>query len=178
MKIHKKFFRKLLPLIDAEYPVRRIIVSAVIIMTTLSFTALGQTTRHKTASNKRLNSMAQQPVVPLADHHTHIWSLNASTLVTEPLLPVVELPEDLKRLLQDKEQFGGRDKNPSALADLYTQDALVMNPGSGTTPSPFWLRGERAIRFVTDSTVIARLLPTAFDVNGSSGYIAGYEATG
>jgi predicted TIM-barrel fold metal-dependent hydrolase len=190
MNTHIKKLKRQRALSEENYFIKRILVIAVMMITALSFAALGQTTRNKTArdsSNKandgsrkiaaqQLNSLARQPIVPLVDHHTHIWSLNASTLVTEPLLPVVELPEELKRLLQDKEQFGGRDKNPSALANLYTKDALVMNPGSGTTPSPFWLRGERAIRFVTDSTVIARLLPTAFDVNGSSGYIAGYEA--
>jgi predicted TIM-barrel fold metal-dependent hydrolase len=177
---------------EENYFLKLILVIAVMIITALPLAAFGQTTRNGTTRNSRkiadtgnrkiaaqqLNSIARQPIVPLADHHTHLWSLNASTLVTEPLLPVVELPDDLKRLLQDKERFGGRDKNPSALADLYMKDVLVMNPGSGTTPTPFWLRGERAIRFVTDSTVIARLLPTAFDVNGSSGYVAGYEAAG
>ncbi|HEX8708864.1 MAG TPA: amidohydrolase family protein [Pyrinomonadaceae bacterium] len=130
------------------------------------------------AAARKAESAGQQLIAPRADHHTHIWSLNASTLVTEPLLPVVELPEELKRLLQDKERFGGKDKNPAALAGLYTKEALVMNPGSGTTPSPFWLRGERAVRFVTENTVIARLLPTAFDLSGSSGYVAGYEVSG
>ena len=145
----------------------------------------GQTSRNSTAGRssneangrrgeiaaQQVNSPAPQSIVPLVDHHTHIWSLNASSLVTEPLLPVVELPEELKRLLQDKERFGGRDKNPSALADLYTKDVLVMDP-----TGPTWLRGERGIKYVIDSTVIARLLPTAYEVNGSSGYIAGYEA--
>jgi predicted TIM-barrel fold metal-dependent hydrolase len=191
MSTYQKFFRKLRPLVGNDGRVRRVIVLAVMTMTTLSFTALGQTTRNKTARSsgnkasvgnrktaaQQSNSSARQVIVPLADHHTHIWSLNASTLVTEPLLPSVELPEDLKRLLQDKERFGGKDKNPSALAELYTKDLLVMNPGSGTTPSPFWLRGERALRFVTDNTVIARLVPTAFDVTATSGYIAGYEVT-
>ncbi|HEX8354382.1 MAG TPA: amidohydrolase family protein [Pyrinomonadaceae bacterium] len=114
---------------------------------------------------------ARPPAVPLADHHTHVWSVDASRHVTEPLLPVVELPDDLKRLLQDKERFGGRDKNPSALADLYTKDALVLNPSG-----PAWLRGEAAVAYVTNSTVTTRLLPTAYDVGGSSGYVAGYEA--
>jgi predicted TIM-barrel fold metal-dependent hydrolase len=166
MKIHRRNFRKLLPLTWQEHRVRRVIVIAAIMITTLSSAA------------QQSNNVAGQSIVPLADHHTHIWSLNASTLVTEPLLPVVELPDELKRLLQDKERFGGKDKNPTALADLYTKDVLVMNPGSGTPPSPFWLRGERALRFVIDSTVIARLLPTAFDADGSSGYIAGYEVAG
>lgn len=115
---------------------------------------------------------ARPPVVPLADHHTHVWSLAASTLVTEPLMPVVEPPEDLKRLLRDKERFGGKDKDAAALADLYTKDALVLNPSG-----PSWLRGERAISYVTNSTVINRLLPTAYEVDGPAGYVAGYEAS-
>ncbi len=114
---------------------------------------------------------ARPPVAPIADHHTHLWSLAASTLVTEPLMPVVELPEDLNRLLRDKERFGGKNKDAAALADLYTKDLLVLNPSG-----PSWLRGERAISYVTNSTTINRLLPTAYEVVGSAGYIAGYEA--
>lgn len=112
-----------------------------------------------------------QPLVPLADHHTHLWSLDASSLVTEPLMPAVDLPEELKRLLEDKERFGGKDKNPTALADLYTKDVLVLNP-----TRPAWLRGEPALNFVINNTEIARLVPTAYEVDGPSGYIAGYEA--
>lgn len=162
-----------------------ILILALTMMATLPSNPLSQTTRNRTAldnSNEantgsrkidaqQSNSPAPQLIVPQADHHTHIWSLNASRLVTEPLMPVIELPDDLKRLLLDKEQFGGREKNPTALADLYTKDVLVLNP-----TGPTWLRGERGIRYVIDSTVIARLLPTAYEVDGSSGYIAGYEA--
>jgi predicted TIM-barrel fold metal-dependent hydrolase len=175
----KKKIRKPLPPIAALCLIKRIIVVAVMI-TMLSFIALGQTTSNETVRSKsaRQQKAAQQSksilpqlIVPLADHHTHVWSLNASTLVTEPLLPVVELPEELKRLLQDKERFGGKDKNPSALAELYTKDALVLNP-----TSPAWLRGERAINYVTGNTFTPRLLPTAYEVDGSHGFIAGYEA--
>lgn len=91
-----KNFGQPLPLTAEECLIKRAIVIGVVIMTTLSFTALGQT--------------AGNQAVPLADHHTHVWSLNASTLVTEPLLPVVELPEELERLLRDKERFGGKTK--------------------------------------------------------------------
>ena len=171
--------------IGEEHLVRRIIVITIMICSALSLSVHSQTRNRSTRNNNRTigpggrsNGVAQQPIAPLADHHTHLWSLTASTLVTEPIMPVIELPEDLKLLLRDKQKFGGKDKNTAALADLYSKDALVMNPGSGTTPAPFWLRGERAIRFVTDSTVLARLLPTAFGINGSSGYIAGYEADG
>lgn len=167
------------------YSVKLILTLALTLTITLLSNPAGQTSPHKTGrrSNSEANAesgktafqpannLAPQLSAPLADHHTHIWSLNASRLVTEPLLPVVELPEELKRLLQDKERFGGRDKNPSALADLYTKDVLVLNPSA-----PAWLRGERGIKYVIESTVIARLLPTAYEVVGSSGYIAGYEA--
>lgn len=144
----------MIKLLSLIFPLKRIIFIALIIIA-LSFAAFGQTNR----------------ITPLADHHTHIWSENASALIREPLLPVVDLPADLKSLLQDKEKFGGRDKNPSALAELYTKDFLVLNPSA-----PAWIRGERALSYVTNSTNIARLLPTAFDVEGSAGYIAGYEA--
>lgn len=176
MKIYKKLFRKLLPLMVGNYQVNRAVVIAALVITASSLTALCQTTRNNLVDTESGEIAAQQQqIVPLADHHTHIWSLTASTLVTEPLMPVVELPEELKRLLQDKERFGGRDKNPSALADLYTKDALVFNP-SGTPSGPAWLRGERAINYVTNNIVVPRLLPTAFDVDGSLGYIAGYMA--
>jgi ketosteroid isomerase-like protein len=117
------------------------------------------------------SNVQRTQIEPVADHHTHIWSENATALLREPLKPVVELPDDLKRLLQDKEKFGGPGKNPSALADLYTKDFLVLNPSA-----PAWIRGERALSYVTDSTSVARLLPIAYDVEGSAGYIAGYEA--
>src|SRR5687767_5358351 len=143
MNIYKKKLQGLERLFEENRFLERIIFIAVII-TALSCIAPGQTTRDETAlykangeggkmdggSGGRSNSLAGQPAaVPLADHHTHIWSLTASALVTEPMMPAVELPEELKRLLQDKERFGGRDKNPSALTDLYTKDLLVMNPG-------------------------------------------------
>lgn len=185
MNIYRKKFRKLLPPAGDGCLVNPAVAIAVMIVTTFSFTAFGQTARNKTPSGghniadtgsgkiaaRQSYSIAPQATVPLADHHTHVWSLTASTLVTEPLMPVVELPEDLKRLLQDKERFGGKDKNPTALADLYTKDVLVMNP-----TGPTWLRGESAISFMTNNNEMARLLPTAYEVDGSSGYIAGYEA--
>lgn len=113
----------------------------------------------------------QAPVTPVVDHHTHISSVNASALTVEPLLPVVQLPEDLDRLLRDKERWGGREKNPAALTDLYTKDALVLDP-----VSPSWLRGERATNYVIRGTEMNRLVPTAYDVNDRGGYVAGYEA--
>ena len=166
---------------------KRILFIALMMSAIWPLTTPGQTTRKKTTRESRSevknkgreialrqsNHTAPQQSTPLVDHHTHIWSMNASALVTEPLLPAIELPADFARLLRDKEQFGGREKNPSALADLYTEDVVVMDP-----VAPTWLRGERAVRYVVDSTVINRLLPSAYEMNGSAGYIAGTEVTG
>lgn len=116
---------------------------------------------------------AQRGLTPLVDHHTHISSVNASALTVEPLMPVIKLPAELDLLLRNKERWGGRDKDATALADLYTPEALVLDP---VTPS--WFRGDRAVNYVIRGTVMNRLVPTAFEVNGNAGYIAGYEAVG
>lgn len=187
MNIYQKHLRRLSPLAGETQAIRRAIIICVMLMTALAFARPvrinGQQAvfdnhrpinpEKRSSTHQPPRSTLQQPAVPLVDHHTHILSLNASSLVTEPLMPVVELPEALRRLLQDKEQFGGKEKNPSALADLYTKDALVLNPAG-----PLWLRGEQAISYVTNNTEAAKLLPTAYEVDGSSGYIAGYEADG
>jgi predicted TIM-barrel fold metal-dependent hydrolase len=118
-------------------------------------------------------STTQSPIVPVVDHHTHIWTVNASAQVTDPVMPAIKLPEEFNRLLRDKEQFGGREKNAPALTNLYTQDALVLEASRSN-----WLRGEAAINYIINSTVINRLQPAAYEMNGQAGYIAGYETVG
>ena len=39
-------------------------------------------------------SQNQQPITPVADHHMHIWSVNASAQVTDPVMPAIKLPDD------------------------------------------------------------------------------------
>jgi len=116
-------------------------------------------------------SHAQSSSVPVADHHMHIWSLKASQLVTEPLPPKVDLPPDLDKLLRDKERLS-KQRSVDAIKDLYTDDLIAMDAGS-----PMWLQGDRAIRFIAESTVMNTLLPTAFSINGNEGYIAGTEVS-
>ena len=88
MNICKKTFRKLLPLVGVEYFGKRIIVIAVMIIITSFFAALAQSTRNKTALNsgnkanggtrkidaQQSNNIARQATVPVADHHTDVWS--------------------------------------------------------------------------------------------------------
>jgi predicted TIM-barrel fold metal-dependent hydrolase len=109
--------------------------------------------------------------VPIADHHMHIWSLQASQLVTEPLPPKVELPAELDKLLRDKERLS-KQRSVDAIRDLYTGDLVALDAGA-----PMWLQGDRAIHYIAESTVMNTLLPTAFSVNGNEGYIAGTEVS-
>ncbi|MFL6466461.1 MAG: amidohydrolase family protein, partial [Pyrinomonadaceae bacterium] len=120
-----------------------------------------------------VSSYSQTPgsSVPIADHHMHIWSLQASLLVTEPLPPKVELPPELDKLLRDKERLS-KQRSVEAIKDLYTDDLVASDAGA-----PMWLQGERAIRFIAESTVMNTLMPTAFSINGNEGYIAGTEVS-
>lgn len=109
--------------------------------------------------------------VPVADHHMHIWSIQASQLVTQPLPPRVELPTELDKLLRDKERLS-KQRSFDAIKDLYTNDLLASDAGV-----PMWLQGEKAIHYIAESTVMNSLLPTAYNINGSEGYIAGFEVS-
>ncbi|HEX8198475.1 MAG TPA: amidohydrolase family protein [Pyrinomonadaceae bacterium] len=134
------------------------ILALCILTAILAFAAMGQTT--------------DEMPPPVADYHIHIQSLSMSKNLTPSQLPVIELPKEFEQLLRDKEKFGGRIKNKSALTNLYTKDTLVLEPRSN-----IWLRGERALQYVFDGTVIAHLQPTAYEMNGSAGFIIGVEMT-
>lgn len=139
---------------------RQIFIAALALLASLPPAVLGQESGGGAASI----------LAPAADYHIHIQSLSMSVNLTPPQLPAVRLPEDFDRLLREKERAGGRVKNLPALADLYTKDALVLEPNSA-----IWLRGERALRYVAEGTTINRLLPTAYEVSGTAGYIVGFE---
>ena len=117
------------------------------------------------------NVVKRVPIVPVGDHHTHILSINAAELGSRPIPRAVELPEDVAKLLRDKERLS-KERTVAAMKDLYTEDAVVQDDRG-----PYWLQGEGAVKYVAESTVINRLLPTAFQANGTSGYVAGIEVT-
>jgi predicted TIM-barrel fold metal-dependent hydrolase len=187
MKTYKKRTGRILALLEQEYFIKRIPVIALMLVVILPLAALGQRARNKTARNNPTevnkgnrkiavqpsDSIPQQLIVPLADHHTHIWSLNASMLATGPLLPVIELPEDFARVLRDRDE-AFKHKDPAVMAKLYTEDALFLNP-----LDPKWLRGEPAIAFVAKNTDgNFRAVPVAYAAGDSVGYIAGYWTSG
>ena len=116
--------------------------------------------------------VSKAQVAPNVDHHTHIWSLNASKLVTEPLMERVTLPSALQDLLDKKHRYGGRNKDTSAFTSLYTNDFIFLNLQNQNAPR--WLKGTKAIASVRNF-IFDKFYPTSYGITDQAGYIAGYE---
>lgn len=117
------------------------------------------------------SSAPAQPSIPApaADHHTHIWSIKISELGIGPWLPPITLPKELDDLLRTKERQS-KLRSVDALKDIYTKDLLAMEAGDST-----WLKGEAALRYIAESTIINKLIPTSYEVKGDMGYVSGTE---
>lgn len=125
----------------------------------------------------------QADIVPSADHHAHIYSINAATQRIRPLLAEVHLPPELAGLLRrrvalvgDAEAF----RNRLALAELYTPDAVFRNTSFST-----WSRGaENASLNASLQATFGfwgapfRMTPVTYAAGVSMGYIAGYYTRG
>lgn len=164
-----------------NYSIKRVLFIAIMIIAVLYLTDFGQEIRdkdnrrslneikngHGKALTRQSNKNGQ--ITPLVDHHTHIWSVNASKHITDPLLPAIELPADFARLLRDRDETF-KQKDPSLMAKLYTEDAMFLTPSDSK-----WLRGEPAIAFVAKNINVGfRAVPVAYAAGDSVGYIAGY----
>src|SRR5687767_813290 len=156
MKSYKNEIEKLLVELKEEYSAKLVLSAAIMLIAILPLSALSQT-----------SDVIPAPVV---DYHIHIQSLKMSRWLTPEQPTVDKLPEEFERLLRDKEKFGARVKNVPGLTDLYTKDVLVLESGN-----PVWRKGRHAIDYVFYGTSIARLVPTGYEMNGSLGYITGYE---
>lgn len=106
-------------------------------------------------------------ITPLVDHHTHIWSERAAALLAVPRLPVIRLPHELDHLLREKERRS-REATVAALKDLYTEDALLLEPSRLN-----WLRGLAALKYLAEGTMTHTLVPNAYAMDGAVGYITG-----
>lgn len=128
---------------------KRILVIAVMGMAILSRAALSQT----------------RP--PAVDHHTHLSSPAATLFYLEDPPPTINLPPELDRLLRDYERFQ-RAGDKEGIASLFTEDGMFPSANG-------WLRGREKIG-TADGIGIAnlRLRPTAYSVDGATGYIAGF----
>jgi predicted TIM-barrel fold metal-dependent hydrolase len=149
---------KILMFSGGEYFIKRILFIAFAIMTTLHPATFSQTT-----------AVVQQPAVPVADYHAHISSIEVSKAMIPPLQPVIQLPEDLARLIRERESYAERD-----VSGLYTKDCIIFWAGPMT-----WERGrEKAKYMLRDFRPGLRYLPVEFKIDGSAGFIAGYIRLG
>jgi predicted TIM-barrel fold metal-dependent hydrolase len=105
---------------------------------------------------------------PKVDHHQHILSADVATLFNGPApLPAVTLPDDLARLMRLRAE---RWSDPKALAELYTEKAVVLrNFGQNFG----WVRG-RAEAAATMGQTYGRpftITPVAYRTDASAGYV-------
>lgn len=130
----------------------------------------------QTTSLPAAASAAAKPrFAPVADHHLHVLSPAAAELRTPPLLPAIELPADVAKLVREREI---RWHDQQRLTELYTEDALYFR--GGTTG---WARGREAaagyVRWTISDTPY-HVKPTTYSGDASSARLAGYfvEADG
>jgi ketosteroid isomerase-like protein len=95
----------------------------------------------------------------------------AEKVETGALVPSVDLPPELARVLKDYEA-GWQTGNAAALANLFTEDGFVL--GQGRTP----VKGRAAIqKLYTKSGAPLSLRTLAYQTSGNVGYIiGGYSA--
>ncbi|HEX5718279.1 MAG TPA: amidohydrolase family protein, partial [Thermoanaerobaculia bacterium] len=109
---------------------------------------------------------ADAVVAPVADYHQHLMSPALVELWGERVLPPVELPEALDRVLRERERVAGT----SGAGELYTEDARMveLSPWSAN-----WIGGQDAIRdLISRVRPGSRMVPNGFGIDGSSAYVA------
>ena len=148
---------------------KRILAVALMVTATLSLPALGQATRGK--APRRPGTL----YAPLVDHHQHLFSPAKAKTVYDPPLPAVALPEDLARLLREREK-AWNDKD--ALSALYTEDSLLLNTQDEDVPT--WLRGRAAVakELAIYFDEPYRITPVAYRLESMTGNVAGYYTRG
>jgi ketosteroid isomerase-like protein len=114
----------------------------------------------------------QGPVVPLVDYHVHINSLMYAQTNFPPILPTVEVPADIGRLL---DQLGANWNSKAGLAPLFTEDSIMIRPDVRN-----WIRGRDPVaeQWSRMYTSAFSLTPVAYRGEGSTAYVAAYVTRG
>jgi len=112
-----------------------------------------------------------EPAAPRADHHQHLQGPNAVELANR-ILPSIVLPDDVARLLHEREDQWNQ---ASALEKLFTESSQVF-----TGASPGWAQGaRRSAEFLSRRFARPyRLTPTAARFDGRTGWVTGYYTRG
>ena len=110
--------------------------------------------------------LPRDQIVPRVDAHQHSMSPTAQQLIVlHPELPPVTLPPELDGLLRAREKVSGA----PPVGDVFAEDALILEFQEGR----WWKGHERINRFINNWPPDVRLIPRAYAINGSAGYIAG-----
>jgi predicted TIM-barrel fold metal-dependent hydrolase len=120
-----------------------------------------------------VSNQKRSQIVPLVEHHQHIFGPNAIAMVAQPpSLPAIKLPANLHLLLRERERISGT----TSLGDVYTSDAQILDVSEA---EDHWARGKDAILYMIGAyTPDTRFVPNAYGVDGSTGYIAGVVRSG
>jgi predicted TIM-barrel fold metal-dependent hydrolase len=112
---------------------------------------------------------------PLVDYHQHLASPAGVALLNRSL-PTIDLPAGLAAVLKRR---GDNWNNLAVLADLYTENTLMLAPYS--KPNRGWIRGrDSAVKYIGARMFDGpyHLTPVASAVRESSAYVAGYYTEG
>lgn len=102
---------------------------------------------------------------PRVDHHTHLWSLEASAVMVPPLLPEVALPPPLAEFMAARTA----PSDATTLAQLYTEDARFLDPRGQV-----WIGGRDAIRrLLADAIPGYGMLANGYRITGDAASITG-----
>ncbi|HEY0591149.1 MAG TPA: amidohydrolase family protein [Thermoanaerobaculia bacterium] len=123
-------------------------------------------------AHRPASGVATPPAIPRADHHAHLISPAAAALQSDRPLAAVDLPPALAAVIEAR---AARWNDRSALAELFTADAMLLDPFG-----PTWIRGRSEIAEHLTSIFDEpfRVVPVGFVLDGVGGHVAGYMATG
>jgi predicted TIM-barrel fold metal-dependent hydrolase len=129
--------------------------------------ASGKTDRARSGTVGTVTRIAERgSIVPRIDHHQHIVGPTA-VIPWAPLAAPPELPPDLSRVIQERNQImGAKD-----IGDLYTDTARILDFQSESQP---WADGRDIIlRIIGSYAPKTRLIPQSFTAGESVAYITG-----
>ncbi|HEV2748311.1 MAG TPA: amidohydrolase family protein [Allosphingosinicella sp.] len=116
---------------------------------------------------------AAVPTLPSVDHHLHLMGPAVKAIADgDPMLPAIEVPVELARLLQARAAHWD---DAAALADLYSEDSVMLSQSRSG-----WVRGRadvaKAMSQIFGSPF--RIVPTHLQLAGPAAQIAGYYVRG
>lgn len=116
-------------------------------------------------------AMAQSSIpAPAIDHHQHLMSPALSDFVGRAPLPAIDVPDDIKTLLDAR---AANTQDTAALTPLFIEDATFLTLQG-------WVRNrEEAVGFITRVFSPGyRIAPVAFSRSGNTATVAGYYVRG